>query len=700
MQAAGAIYGTLPKSLTDIVGKDALGGTLNYLERNLEVMRGFSTFGADFAGEVEQMIVSATASRIGLDGLSKIIGQSADTLLLSGVTVQDGLDTFITRQTKFYKNFTEDEKALKRLGYTVDEITDTFLNYDKISNYARVRTERTDEERNRAAVEFSIELDKLSRLTGKQREVLANQMAEVARAGDVQARTNQLTSEAGRQSLNNTITLAKEMSPALGKLTQDLLTAGIPKGESRRLMGLAGEYSSAVLELRKAQERGNKEEIAAAEDRVKEEATRLRQNSTIQQLALFSGINEYTNIAAQTLYDTAEGPVKAFEVAAGRIATQGGTLADAIGNVRKQIETEQGRMIADATEGSRRIQQAVIQALTEAQQTATTAQITGTQELFKALSSPIAGFSKFLTDLNLPGKVNELNSYFNTMITNIRALSGDIAAEGNLKANIALQKGNNALAREVFELSRRYNEATGPEREEIGAKLAEALKKVDEAASVREVAINANNVTVVPNQSFIDRLNEDARRRGENVPPPRTGPIDTRETGSLGMTGKLFENFGKQSTMLLHGIESVQTPEQTAEIMRNSAIGTAQAFADSLRGMQGMEMATYIKGSIVPAIEQMSGTTLQSLNGMLNTLKSTTVPQNNANQTQQFDMAMMEQLLTKLASNVKGPVEEALKELKGPMEQFASTAREQLDVQQRQLRGIKGIGGDAMRGLA
>jgi hypothetical protein len=186
------------------------------------------------------------------------------------------------------------------------------------------------------------------------------------------------------------------------------------------------------------------------------------------------------------------------------------------------------------------------------------------------------------------------------------------------------------------------------------------------------------------------RSNEERGR--PNKPPGR-------DTGSLGKTGRLFENFGKQTNMLLHGIESVQTPEQTAEIMRHSAIGTAQAFADSLRGMQGMEAAAFIKTSVVPAIEQMSGSTVQTLGGMLNTLKATSTTNTVAAQTQQIDPAIMEQLLSKLASNIKGPMEEALKGLKSPMEDFASTAREQLAIQQKQLRGIKGMSGDAMRGL-
>lgn len=700
MKAAGAIYTTLPKSLTDIFGDKALGGALNYLERNLELMRGFSTYGVDFGNQVDQMIISATASRIGLDGFSKIVGQSGSDLLMFGVTANQGLQQFIKSQTDFFKNFEEEERTLKRLGYTVDEITNTFLVYDKISNYARVRTGRTEEERNRAAVEFSIELDKMSKLTGKQREALAEQMIEVSRAGDVQARANQLTTEAGKQSLKNSVTLMKQFSPGLGKLAQDVLSSGIPKSrETKQIAGLAKDYYASLLELREAQERGNKEEIAAAEERVRIEAQKAKESETIQSLAIFSGVNAYTDIASQLLYDLASGPAKAYEVAKAQLVEEGKafTDSDVIARVRENIAKEQGKAITDAEKGTQRIQQAMIDALTVAQKTAAEAQISGTQKVFEAMSGPISSFSGLLTQLDLPKKIEQFNDFFNKMINGLGNIVDDKAAQGLAAATEAMSRGSNELSRELLELSRKFNEATGPEKVALGQQLSEAMKKAYELPPRTNLLVNAEGVTIIPDQTFIEGLSELLRNRG-SLPNPEP-EAEGRDTGSLGKTGRLFENFGKQSNMLLHGIESVQTPEQTAEIMRHSAIGTAQAFADSLRGQQGMEVATYIKSTVVPAMEQMSGTTLQSVNGMLNTLRTATTSNNNNVQNQTFDMATMEQLFSKLASNVKGPMEEALKGLRGPMEEFASTAREQLSIQQKQLKGIKGINGDALRGL-
>lgn len=696
--AAGAIYGTLPKSLTDVFGNKALGGSLNYLEKNLELMRGFSSYGVDFGNEVDQMIVSSTASRIGLDGFAKIIGQSGTDLLMFGETANQGMQKFIASQSDFFLNFKEEERTLKRLGFTVDDITETFLTYDKISNFARVRTDRTDAQRNRAAVEFSLELDKLSRLTGQQRDTLKEQMTEVGRAGDVQARTNQLTEEAGKESLRNQIVLSKALGPGIAKLTQDLLTAGIPKGESKRLMGLAGDYSAAVLALRDAQYRGNAEEIKAVEGRVAHQAALLNKNETLQNLALFSGINQYTDIASGVLESTATGYAKALEIAREMLIKEGKELTSGnlAARITENIAAEQAKAIADAAKGSTQlIQQSMVDVLTEVQRTAASAQISGTQELFKELAGPISGFSTLLDQLKLPSKIEEFNKFFTDMIGGLRGLTGDLAAQGASAAKEALARGDPTLARDLLELTRKVNESTGAERENIAQQLTETIKQVDDLPPLTNMIVNAKGVTIIPDQTFIDGLNEALSGRGPLPSPTTPG----RDTGSLGKTGSLFENFGRQTNMLLHGIESVQTPEQTADIMRHSAIGTAQAFADSLRGQQGMEAAAYIKSTVVPAIEQMSGSTVQTLAGMLNTLKATSTVNTAAAQTQQIDPAILEQLISKMSSNIKGSMEEALKGLKSPMEEFASTAREQLAIQQKQLRGIKGMSGDAMRGI-
>jgi len=43
--------------------------------------------------------------------------------------------------------------------------------------------------------------------------------------------------------------------------------------------------------------------------------------------------------------------------------------------------------------------------------------------------------------------------------------------------------------------------------------------------------------------------------------------------GSLGTSGKLFENWGSGTIAELHGLEAVVTPEQMSDIVKNAASG-------------------------------------------------------------------------------------------------------------------------------
>ena len=53
--------------------------------------------------------------------------------------------------------------------------------------------------------------------------------------------------------------------------------------------------------------------------------------------------------------------------------------------------------------------------------------------------------------------------------------------------------------------------------------------------------------------------------------PVAPGASASRATGSLGMTGKLFENWGAGTQATLHGTESVMTPEQMISIVSGAA---------------------------------------------------------------------------------------------------------------------------------
>jgi len=88
-----------------------------------------------------------------------------------------------------------------------------------------------------------------------------------------------------------------------------------------------------------------------------------------------------------------------------------------------------------------------------------------------------------------------------------------------------------------------------------------------------------------------------------------------------------------------------------------------------------------------------------TLNGMLNTMQNTSRQMVSNASAKGMDMSELTQSFRSAMSEIKKPIEDVASSIKGPMEQLAQTAGQQLEIQQKQLKGIRGMSGDVMRGL-
>jgi hypothetical protein len=63
-----------------------------------------------------------------------------------------------------------------------------------------------------------------------------------------------------------------------------------------------------------------------------------------------------------------------------------------------------------------------------------------------------------------------------------------------------------------------------------------------------------------------------------------------------------------------------------------------------------------------------------------------------------IDLSKLEKVMSDLPISIKRPMEEAVSGLKIPLEQLLQSMGQQLDVQQKQLKGINGLSNDMLRG--
>lgn len=96
-----------------------------------------------------------------------------------------------------------------------------------------------------------------------------------------------------------------------------------------------------------------------------------------------------------------------------------------------------------------------------------------------------------------------------------------------------------------------------------------------------------------------------------------------RQTGSLGTTGKLFENFGEGTLVKLHGVESVMTPKNVQDLLENAQTGMLKGLSIGTKAPEVDDKLTDTVTSTLNSLTTQITTTNQMQIGKLDELIST-----------------------------------------------------------------------------
>ena len=701
---AGGLLDTNPQISELTSGLGSLNSVIKYLEGGLGALQAFSRIGVDFDMSIGQMNRSAAGARLKLDEMASLITTNTDVLLTFGNGlrgVNDGAVTFLNLQKEFFfagGKGTEAALQLQRLGLTTKDINESFLTYDAIENYRRKGERLTTEQRNAAAANFTKNLDKLSKLTGVQSEQLAKEIRQKLRQGDVAAFSTTLKKEAQEPFLMAATTMAK-MGPEMGQLFEDLVIRKFPGEDVAPLVSLMPKTAEAFLQYGKVLRTGTREQQEAALATAMSTAAIEQQSDTMKNLAqLGNRVNSpITALASKVVGDGALGIAETFRQIADQFKKEGKDIAGAGKEyfdrvTRRQEELMKDPKTTDPTTGKEIINQERLatDALLKLQTTASEMAVEAQKQignLYTTLGSSADKFADYVRNsLDVSKEVGSVLSTFRTAIGIDGSNMATVIADSRAAVQNAIRSNNPELAAEINTLVTKIREAPESDRakliESLGDKIKEAMQLKFET---QNVVITANGDVVVGGRTVPSR----------HIPPDQRG--EPRDTGSLGKTGRLFENFGKQSNMLLHGIESVQTPEQTADIMKNSALGALRAVDDIF---SAGNFSSSISKNIIPTIESIAVNNVQTLNGMLNTMQNTSRQMVSNALPKGMDMGELTNSFKTAMSDIRKPIEDVAKSIKGPMEQLAQTAGQQLEVQQKQLKAVNGLNNDVLRGIA
>ena len=170
--------------LLDKLGK-AVNGLIQFAEQSLGEYQALTGIGATFGKEMTQIKIAAAELGLSVEDMTKLLTDNSASLRAFGGTTEMSVQKF----RQFASGVLDSGLGtnLRRLGYTAAEINDTLIAYQEIAEQDGNMNRRSEAQRAASAAAFATELDRMAKLTGKQRQQLADEMKETRRRGDIQA---------------------------------------------------------------------------------------------------------------------------------------------------------------------------------------------------------------------------------------------------------------------------------------------------------------------------------------------------------------------------------------------------------------------------------------------------------------------------------------------------------------------------------
>lgn len=172
-----AAFKDLPLFIGDIAS--LFSRIIAYSERLLTSYQNLTKVGATFGGNLFQMAQQAARAYMTVDEFSKVITENSQIFANMGSTVQSGINRFVEIQRTMMGPGSPYSKQILGLGFTFSEAAQSTATFIKMQGSAANLAKMSNQEIMRGAFESAKELDRLSIVTGKHRDVLQKEIDEV-----------------------------------------------------------------------------------------------------------------------------------------------------------------------------------------------------------------------------------------------------------------------------------------------------------------------------------------------------------------------------------------------------------------------------------------------------------------------------------------------------------------------------------------
>jgi len=536
---------------------DGLKAIKNAVDDGLGTWRDLSKTGVSFNNDIIGMTTAAAGTRLPLADFAAVVKDNAAGFAGLGIGVGRGAEAFAKLSKGFFESGATDN--LKQLGYSSKDLND-MLALQTISVRGIVKN---DEERNRVAFEgankLATEMDAMAKLTGKSREVqmeaMKKQQTDMQFDAAIKLKASEIADPVKRAEFeaNARAQLQKAEMDGRGQMFKEYFAFG------NIISKEAGQQAS----LMQGQAKATREAAMTSANSKLESDERMLKADQAQERARLEAVKDANdkNVLQMRQLGTAGGPVAdAYNKQALVMDTYTKAVERAALENGYDIKTKEGLAQAQA-KANEEVKKAA------AGQNAQGQQVDGSTKALVQFGNSVehirAGMIKGLLD-PINEKVSPQLSRFGD---NLRELNSNFQGKGNIGAQT--------------ERAARAGVEAGANDKPAGDRRAQPVAETGVMGAVKFGAtlIGGGANIFEKGAGEVNNLIE-----GQNKPP--TPAPKQFAYGTMGVNGKLFEDFGQGTLAELHGLEAVVRPEDFKNIFKSSLGGIGQAFEKSPSNMQ------------------------------------------------------------------------------------------------------------------
>ncbi len=521
----------------------------------VDTFKTFTNVGINFSNDALAFRHSIAGTRLSVQEYGDTISKLVPNITALGGTVTDGTKRFNQMSQEFSSLTAADD--LRKIGYTTKEYNDVLA----ISLAGRKNIDFQDAESrkkaNLAAADLALEMDKVAQLTGVSRQEQQRTLQEKQGNARVQAAIEQQVRAGGADAAAAYQKMTTQMKGlGLDKLSDEIYSGQALSQKSiaqLNALGPAGnQLRDAINQVRNATD---------AESRARADAAlREAQAAVARQVTSDQSLNQIRYGQGETAEALGEISISARNYANGineekeRARRAGREISDqeAAQNLEKRArftqELASGKAEKDAQD-----------ALTEAKKTGRQADIEAAQARLKEVERAKAEAKPTEALIQVLNRLNDTMSFV-------------------VRAGIDVSKGvtntpeGQAILKNVLEQTANRDKQGVPALERAGIldikKAGDVTQLISDGEWVKAgIKIGESFVETV--KGWFDRAVKTVKDTGAAATGPGgvAGPAAGRADGSIGAVGKLIEDFGAGTPMMLHGREGVITEEQLKDIV-------------------------------------------------------------------------------------------------------------------------------------